>query len=483
MMVAETAWLDSRILCHDGRVAWGTERGPMMPDGGAIALAQRRLYQIGRYPHAARLVIGDTEEWIAQRQERLELAKRLRTLHAPDLHALAERAEHAAPADARRLVDLLSVEAYCIDGLPSSPAAALALCGHDADPFLVILLEDKAAPAETRALGALALGAHRRRRAEYGPVPAALLQSAWGRQCYAWGSKWGVTAHPALVAALLLEEEGRSLARRCLLALSSPGPFTASESYLRGLLAQGIPAIRVVRLAETMQRAGAAAVRAMNYRADLPERPLFVRRAAAERLKAERRETVAMLAALVRQYAIASADPAVVELAARLVDRMMDLRTPVAASAEASGAVLRRRLELPQELHGPYLELLVRRFDDIWYTTNLQLDRDGTAPAGWLRGRQNRAVLRLATLLGACGDPQLGVSLGGAILGGDVARFRSVVAARRCPSLARTYMRQVNARPTSRLGKEKDRKPSVPSCGGAGTATSATRNRCTEKAG
>ncbi len=406
-MAAQTEWLSGRIVWHDGRVAWGTGGVLFTPGPEDLAFAQRRLYQIRRYPTGARLVLGDFEGWLAGRQDQLGLAKRLQRLYAPDLEALVERPGATDRDDVRRLVELLSAEAYCLDGVPASPAAALASRGDTAQQSLASLVEDSTTPLPVRALAALALGANRWCSGEAGAIPRGVSDSEWLRRCYNWGLRSGMPAGPALIATLLSHRDGRSLARRCLEALAPSGPFAAHPRLLRELLERGVPVERVVRLAEAMRDAGAVSERIMDYRDELPDRSIFVRRAAAERLRAERRDMLAVLAVVTRQYASASADPMIVDLASRLVGRMLDLPTLPAASVGAATGVLRRGLELPHELHLAYLTILVEQFDRIWDTTNVHRDRSGRIPPEWLRGRHRRMVQPLAALLTACPDAQL----------------------------------------------------------------------------
>ena len=55
-MVGEIAWLDGALRWQGERVRWESRRGLVAPTLADLALAQRRLYQIGRYPIAARRV-------------------------------------------------------------------------------------------------------------------------------------------------------------------------------------------------------------------------------------------------------------------------------------------------------------------------------------------------------------------------------------------------------------------------------------------
>src|SRR6266568_4427659 len=142
-MAGETAWLDGRILWRDGHVVWETEReepalsagqsqGPepakgkgrrtetVTPTIAKLALAQRRLAQIGGYSRSSSRAFSDAAAWLARRLERLELAKRLQAISELEIEELAERAQARDDSAIARLVALLPAEAYCLNALPVS---------------------------------------------------------------------------------------------------------------------------------------------------------------------------------------------------------------------------------------------------------------------------------------------------------------------------------------------------------------------------
>src|SRR5947209_14298388 len=92
-MAGETSWLDGRVLWHEGHVAWETPRGPLSPGPGDLALAQRRMNQVGASPRAAERALDGASAWLARRSARLAAAKQLHVLAAPDLTEIVRRAE------------------------------------------------------------------------------------------------------------------------------------------------------------------------------------------------------------------------------------------------------------------------------------------------------------------------------------------------------------------------------------------------------
>src|SRR5215217_3869895 len=82
-MAGETAWLEGIPLWQDTHVVWSTDRGTVSPTRSVIALAQRRLTQIGGSPRASRQALGDPNSWLTHRFNRLEAAKQLATLDEP----------------------------------------------------------------------------------------------------------------------------------------------------------------------------------------------------------------------------------------------------------------------------------------------------------------------------------------------------------------------------------------------------------------
>src|SRR5438552_4194732 len=217
-MAGETAWLDGRLVWHQGRVAWETPRGPFSPGPGDLALAQRRLGQIAGSPRAAARALDDAPAWLARRFVRLETAKQLHALAAPDLPMLARRARAGDSAAISHLAGLLPAEAMCLNDLPASPSAALVPCGGQATGALLAVVQDGNVPMPGRALAALVLGALHRQSAPGSPAegpPVALLETGWLKRAYAWGLRSGLPSYPSLTVTLLAGAGGDPLARRC----------------------------------------------------------------------------------------------------------------------------------------------------------------------------------------------------------------------------------------------------------------------------
>jgi hypothetical protein len=413
MMVAETAWLDGEPRWHGGRVAWASQGRLLTPGASDLALAQRRLYKIRRYPISADLVLGDSAAWAARRRERLELAKRLRAIVAPDIRALERQARAHDPNAAQRLAELLIAEAVCLNSLPVSPAAALLACGQRAQAALAALLADNTAPLPSRALAALTLGASHSAENQHlrinssqasGSQFLVLGSDLWLRRAYSYGLSNGLTPTPALTAALLAVEEGPSVARRCERALQAAGAFRLAPELLRELLAQGMAPARVTALAEAAAHAEPLAERILRRRAELPERPASQRRAMAAELLSQRRQLLADLAELLHSYARASADPLLIEEVVTFTSRMLDLAPPTRPLADAITLVLRHALELPAELRRPALELLNGLHTHLWDRATTPSGKQARNPTAWLQNRWTEHAQPTLALLRATGD-------------------------------------------------------------------------------
>jgi hypothetical protein len=406
-MVGATSWLDGRLRWHNGRVAWESSGPPLVPGPGDLALAQRYHNKIRRYPISADLALGDGRAWLERRRARLELAKRLRALYAPDLIALTARARAGDQEAVVQLVALLDAEALCLDRLPASPAAALAACGTRAAAPLRALLEDEAAPLATRALAALTLGAIQMQNAEFCILHFAFCilhsQFPWLERAYRWGRRSGMPDDPALLLALLADRAGLALARRYIQATSSHSSFRLPRDLLRQLLGQDTPAAQVVALAEATAEAGALARRIVERRPAPPERPARKRKPVVECSPAERRQLVAALSELLAAYVRAAPEPETVDLFVRLVEAMLGLGRLTPELAKMIVLLLRGSLEdLPAPAQRPYLELLVEQHARLWDRSSLP---PNTAQlASWLTSCWSSQVKPLLQLLATTGD-------------------------------------------------------------------------------
>lgn len=390
-MAGETAWLDGMIVWHEDQVAWQVGERFVTPDGPAISLAQRRLNQIASHPHAAAQALGDLTGWLERRHLRLELAKGLHTSAAPDVPDLMRAARAGDASAVRRLAALLPAEALCLDGLPRSPSAALVARGRAAIEPLWEMLRRAHVPLAGRALAALVLGAIDHHTAER--TSRALgkqsddqldaLREPWSRRAYNWGLRWGCDDDPALTTALLAHPNGSSLTARCLDALYRSGQWRLPSRLLRHLLDRRVAPERVVALAEAAATCGASLDESLRA------------------LPPATRPTAA-LAALLHDYASATADPAAIQAIAGFSHMMLGVDAPTAALGEAIVATLRHGTRLAPELQLAYLAILCARHERLWDRSTLP--DAPKARVHWWEQRHGRTV---ATLLHLTANPRL----------------------------------------------------------------------------
>jgi hypothetical protein len=359
MYAARVAWLDGHLRWHDGSVVWEHAGRKLAPGAEHLARAQRCLYRIARYPIAATQLFEDPRAWLDERRARLELAKRLRTLAAPDLPALAREARSSSLPATERLIALLTAEALCLNPLPILPSRVLLECAAQAEDPLQAFCDDAGAPRAARALAALLLGARRRQsgRPSHGaPVPG--LSDPWLRQAYAWGQRDGLPSEPALIVVLLADENGPELARRCARALQSPSPFLPTVMLLRELLAAGESPPSVVRMTETCAAAASLAQQLLAFRDELPETRSDHRHRHARQLKAERKRVLEALIQTVTEYMRSSGLNAVGD-ALRFAGTMLgQVKQRTAEWHQGFLACLQGGVNLERELQRTYLEIL-----------------------------------------------------------------------------------------------------------------------------
>ena len=362
MLVARLAWLDGVPVWSGGRIVWEVgEGGAVSPEPSDLARAQRCLHKIRQYPRAAPLVLGDSDAWLEERQQRLEHVKRLAPLREPDIPDRIRRAEMGDGDALGRLAALFPAEAVCVNPLPASPCRALAALGLRAAPLLIAIGGDVSALPEARRLAALTLGATHG-RAEGGRPPS-FTGEGGAMRAYGWGRRHGLPPSPALAATLLAGEGGDALVARCLAATAPDLPFALTPEHLRRLMRRGVPPERAVTMAEAVADARPLAVRLAHYREELPDRRAPDRRKAAQALNEQRRGVRAVVADLYTRYAMAHGDPAVISSVTAFLFSMLNLAPPSGKWTEAVSAMLRDGLTLPPALTAAYLTLLTDRHD------------------------------------------------------------------------------------------------------------------------
>ncbi|MEO5953408.1 MAG: hypothetical protein ABIQ44_13160, partial [Chloroflexia bacterium] len=367
-MAGETAWLEGRPTWRDTRVVWETERGVVAPTRSLIALAQRRLGQIGGSPRASRQVLGDADSWLRHRFARLEDAKLLVTLDEPDMAMLCTHGalQHRDPRVLQRLSAVVSAEAVCLNALPASPSHALLSCGGRAVPYLLVVAADENQPLAGRALAALALGAIRRSGKWEDATPMS-FDSEWSERAYSFGLHNGLADDPALYVALLQDVNSGKLAEQLVDRRKQAASYLPDTESLRKMLYGGISSATLIEICHVCAGIEPITERIGNYRDELPERPAFRRAERASELRAERAQTISDLVSALHEYACGVADPAVLRDVISLATYLVFGREAYyTALGEAAIRLLRHGLTLPAKLQGAYLRLLYERRNFIW---------------------------------------------------------------------------------------------------------------------
>lgn len=408
MLVAKLEWLEGLHYWRGGRVAWVAPDVELAPGPSELSRAQRSLNKLRQYPIAGPQALGDADGWIAERQSRLELAKWLATLSAPDLDAVVDSARAGSRAALETLVNLVAAEGLCVDGLPASPAAGLLACRERAEPLVRERVEDRSFPLPGRALAALTLGALHR-KLELRAPNAPDLGAEWLERAYRWGRQSGLPEEPALVTRLLEAPEGMPWAHGVLAAIDPQQPFRLEPLQLREWLARGVPARIVMELAEAVRDAAPVADRYLDFRHLLPEEPPQARREAAVIMQRQRQGWVATFRELLLAYA-SEADPSTVRLVTLFALQMLSLAPHTAPLVTSIHEALCAGLELPVSLHRAWLELMVQEHDRLWPGEPAQqgktLVKQVESLKNWLDTRWSRYGIPVRRLLEATGDPE-----------------------------------------------------------------------------
>lgn len=385
MLIAKTAWLDGQLRWQSGRVVWEQNGIAVAPGVAELSIAQHCHFKIRRYPISADLVLGDHQAWLAYRAARLELAKRLRSLGAPDLPELARRALAGNQEAALRLTELLTAEALCYNRLPVSPAETLAACGVRVAALLVPLVSDEEVPFDARALAALVLGSMQYSSNEWQVTPR-----LW--RVYQWGRAHGLPVDPPAFITLLLAEDGPELARRYTAASSIPAPFATGESFLRALLRAGVAPHTIIALAESCALAVPVGEQ------------LLTRREGDRTSRAQREEAARQLANVMHTYLLRTHEPASVALLVQFADAMLNLADLGTLPLDSITAPLRAGLELPPALSFAVLELLVERHERLWDRASFTRRKKDPQLQNWLHDRLHHEVKPMLRLLESSGD-------------------------------------------------------------------------------
>lgn len=368
VLQAKVAWLDAPLDWREGRVVWLAPEGPVVAEPGVLSRTQRSLNKIRTYPVAAAEALGDTEAWLAQRQGRLELAKRLARIHEPDLESLAREARTGNEAALSRVLALLPVEALALAPFPISPAQILA-AARPAPP-LGPLVQDDTLPAPVRMLAAL-VWASRERALRPGPWPEAV------QRAFTLGRGSGMPCHPQLAVALLTDPAGIEYVHRLEAVLPEAQAAGVEPEYVTTLLREGRSAREVVETVEALAALRPVLDRLRHQPPPAPEPRRRKRgRPQPEPNAAERGEWTRRVEQSLHLYG-RRGGAEVVSGAGRVVTRLLDYPVSRRRMAAFIQTVLAHGLELSPDRLRSYVDVLDRLGDQLW--TPLKLSPEEAA--------------------------------------------------------------------------------------------------------
>jgi len=362
MLTAKLDWLEGALHWQNGQIVWKTATACVAPDAATLSHAQRCLNTIARYPISAELALHGKDAWIADRQARIEFAKRLREISAPDLPGLAQKAVAHDTDAVQKLTRLLTAEALCRNSLPLSPCRLLFLCGERAVlPLQNLIREDL--PSAVGTLAALTLGVIAAKH-----HLKALNFKGWSemlRRAYQHGFHHGLPETPAWIAALLAEPEGEALTQRYLQADSRLRHFALSAERFQERMAQGVSAARLVALVEVVAEAELLARHLLTVR--LPENDIRakVRQEATQPRLELRRAVLEAFRESLFAYVHNGVEPDAIRSLLDLARQLCDLIGPEALM-DALRLPLEAGLTLSITLQSEWLHVLQEHRGEIW---------------------------------------------------------------------------------------------------------------------
>lgn len=249
-IVSQTAWLDGSIRLLDGSPAFEVDAKQFALTSDLLAGTQRRINEVRRYGESARQIIGDVDVWTESKKKKLELAKSLKALDAKNLEDLARKTKARDKDSRAKMLELLWIEALCVDTLPISPSVVLAATKQD--DGLLQIVDDISAPDSVRSLAALSIGSVHRHTNKTQLSPSKSARPDWVKRCYNWSLKNGLSADedPSIALLLLRNSNGIQVATRFFAARKAAISFPASAGVLKEKLHQGWSNEKVARLVE-----------------------------------------------------------------------------------------------------------------------------------------------------------------------------------------------------------------------------------------
>ncbi|HEY9786355.1 MAG TPA: hypothetical protein V6D17_13190, partial [Candidatus Obscuribacterales bacterium] len=366
IIVKQLSWLDGFILWQDGAVVYDLGGQKFIPEAQLISQSQRAIYKTREHWHVARQLLRAPESWRNQTQEKLEIAKQLRSLSAGELAGIADMAKRRDPAIVEKIAPYLMAEALCASELPFSPCHLLMSAGRHAEPLLFSMAKKSTLPHPVRALTLMNLGAIQRFERDLGRSKLSADMNGWLQRAYYWGLKYGLPPQPGIICRILADEEGLDIAKRYLFAREATSHFALSQDVIGQLCMRNVPVAKVVSIVESLAAIEPLADRLLDYRNELAVRSLEERRQDSKRLQRERDDFLKRLKELLHRYVLSTASPRAPLLFCSFVQAMRTLGPLRTSLKEAIFRALEDGLGLPPDLRVDYLDILVRHHLKIW---------------------------------------------------------------------------------------------------------------------
>ena len=378
--IGQIEWLEKPLIWSGARLEFVVGTETIFPSTEMLALAQRQINKISEYKIALKQVVADPATWMRERFELLNRAKLANALGDFNLANVYTGARNGKKADLKTLVSLLQIESIIRNSFRESPSRKVIDLGRAStacEKELEAFIKDAETETSARALAAICLGTIHGGRpgSEQFSFSKTLPDYEWYTRCYNFAREYQLDLDLVALTKALKKKAGFGTLRQLDSSIKALKIVGVSAATVKLAVGNSLEFKTLIECFETLRRVDELVAVLTNYRPEISnEVPTRYDPKSVQKLLHDSEELALRRHALLTEFNdcledFIEASPTAVTLNAvhAFLETCLQRVSASERLFERVVSVMREVVMLAPDLQEPFLLLLVKHFENIFY--------------------------------------------------------------------------------------------------------------------
>lgn len=382
--ISQLEWLEKPLIWTGSRLEFVVGTDTIFPTADMLALAQRQVNKISEYKGTLKQVVGDPEKWKRERAELMHRAKLANALGELDIASVYNGAKNGQSQKLATLISLLEIESIIRNSFRESPSRKiieLGLANSACEGELESFIKNGETGTSARALAAVCLGTIHGAKtgSKQFNFPKTLQDIEWYSRCYSFAREFQLDLDlVAITKALKKNKSGVSALKRLDAAIKSLTEIGVSAATVKLAIDRSANLESVANCFEALCEIDELTTVLMQYRAELDDdgtkkKPQYDKKSVeklklkSEELANRRQVLLAEFSDCMEDFIDASPTPGTLNAVRAFIETCLQHTVASERLFERILGVIREVILLQPHLQEPFLRLVVKHFEKLFY--------------------------------------------------------------------------------------------------------------------